>query len=258
MKRFQFFLIVLSVVSFSGVQPLFSESPYDLSLGKESLWTAAALGSVVMPYLLSPAVTEQPDRTRLLTPDRFLMRPYDPTLDRTGTVLACGALMLPGLSAWGNGWDPETMIIHGVMYTEAFLLTHGTKELLKTVVSRWRPSSYFEGAPSEDQQNSFPSGHTAYAFLGASFFSTILRQQFPEERWTTVGSALAYSLAGSTAVLRVLSGEHFISDVLAGAVIGTAFGVLVPTLHLRKKEDSPSLVVGSQQGETLLMLQFSW
>jgi len=42
-----------------------------------------------------------------------------------------------------------------------------------------------------------------------------------------------YALAGLTASLRVASGMHFVTDVVAGAVIGTAFDFLLPVLHQR-------------------------
>jgi membrane-associated phospholipid phosphatase len=41
--------------------------------------------------------------------------------------------------------------------------------------------------------------------------------------------------------LRVGSGEHFWTDVLVGAVVGSAFGVLIPTLHRRADGAHPLL-----------------
>lgn len=46
-------------------------------------------------------------------------------------------------------------------------------------------------------------------------------------------TVVSYGLAAATASLRVLSGMHFTTDVLAGAALGSAFGFLVPFLHQR-------------------------
>jgi membrane-associated phospholipid phosphatase len=46
---------------------------------------------------------------------------------------------------------------------------------------------------------------------------------------------LAYSVAGAatlaTAYMRQAAGEHFLSDILLGATIGTLSGILTPQLH---------------------------
>jgi len=39
----------------------------------------------------------------------------------------------------------------------------------------------------------------------------------------------------------VFSGNHFLSDVLAGAAIGSVYGYLIPWLHLRKDSDRVAL-----------------
>ena len=38
-------------------------------------------------------------------------------------------------------------------------------------------------------------------------------------------------MAAATALLRIFSGNHFPTDVAAGAVIGTIYGIGVPWLH---------------------------
>ena len=72
-----------------------------------------------------------------------------------------------------------------------------------------------EMRPDGSTRNSWPSGHTATAFLAA----TILHKEYGMTRspWISVG---AYSLATATGVMRVLNNRHWISDVLSGAGIG--------------------------------------
>jgi membrane-associated phospholipid phosphatase len=64
--------------------------------------------------------------------------------------------------------------------------------------------------------DSFPSGHTTQAFAMASALS--LRVDDP---WV---GACAYGVAGLVAVARMETRDHFVSDVLAGALIGTGIG----------------------------------
>ena len=43
--------------------------------------------------------------------------------------------------------------------------------------------------------------------------------------------AASYSLATATALLRIMSGNHFMTDVLSGALLGTIWGIGVPMVH---------------------------
>ncbi|HEX8548668.1 MAG TPA: phosphatase PAP2 family protein [Cytophagaceae bacterium] len=70
------------------------------------------------------------------------------------------------------------------------------------------------------QYQSFPSGHTAAAFLAAS----IVHKEYKDKsQWYGVG---AYTLAASVGAFRMLNNRHWQSDVFAGA----GFGILA--VHL--------------------------
>lgn len=68
--------------------------------------------------------------------------------------------------------------------------------------------------PDGDGDKSFPSGHTAQAFLGAVM---IQREYGHKSIWYPIG---AYTVATSVGVLRVMNNRHYTSDVLVGAGIG--------------------------------------
>ena len=72
-----------------------------------------------------------------------------------------------------------------------------------------------EMRPDGSTANSWPSGHTATAFVGA----TILHKEYGMTRspWYSVAG---YGVATATGVMRVLNNRHWISDVLSGAGIG--------------------------------------
>lgn len=69
--------------------------------------------------------------------------------------------------------------------------------------------------PDDDDYNSFPSGHTATAFSGATF----LHKEYGQYR-NPMYSVFGYSMAAATGIGRQLNNRHWISDVLVGAGIG--------------------------------------
>lgn len=82
-------------------------------------------------------------------------------------------------------------------------------EALKYSVGRPRP--YQE---PDARGRSFPSGHTTAAFAGAAYW---------QRRYGWKAGAPAYALAAATGYSRIWSKNHYWSDVIAGAAIGTIF-----------------------------------
>lgn len=82
-----------------------------------------------------------------------------------------------------------------------------------------------EMRPDGSTRNSWPSGHTATAFVGA----TILHKEYGLTRspWFSVAG---YGVATATGVMRVLNNRHWVSDVLSGAGIGIMSGELAYAL----------------------------
>ena len=124
------------------------------------------------------------------------------------------------------------------MYGETLLLNGGIVAMLKGLVNRTRPYAYnddpdisMEQRTSHDTVLSFPSGHTANAFAAAVFMSTVYGRLHPDgsgRAWVWVGSLTA---AAGVGYLRYAAGKHYPTDIIAGAVIGSLVGWLVPKLH---------------------------
>lgn len=141
----------------------------------------------------------------------------------------------------------------------ALVLAGGLTEGTKHIVSEQRPDL--------SDNHSFPSGHTALAYVGA----TVLSREFGHiSPWITVG---AYSVATGTEILRIKHNAHWVNDVFMGAGIGTVStnvgywladrifgeeGINKPTMNLKdmarymKLMDKPSsiaLVAMSNMGK---------
>ncbi len=68
--------------------------------------------------------------------------------------------------------------------------------------------------PDGSRYNSFPSGHTATAFMTA----TMLHKEYGwRSPWISIGS---YTVAAATGVSRIMNNRHWMTDVAAGAAIG--------------------------------------
>jgi len=71
---------------------------------------------------------------------------------------------------------------------------------------------------------SFPSGHAAVSFAGAMAWCFASRKKWGDKaRWV---SYIAIALAGVIAFSRVFIGVHYMTDILAGAIMGTLCAVL--------------------------------
>jgi membrane-associated phospholipid phosphatase len=95
-------------------------------------------------------------------------------------------------------------------------------ELAKALVRRRRPFIRLTQARIVGRRaigRSFPSGHTSQAF----FMATLLAGYFHAGAWAV---CLLYTTALLVGVTRMYVGAHYPRDVLAGAILGSAWGLL--------------------------------
>ena len=59
----------------------------------------------------------------------------------------------------------------------------------------------------------------------------VYSKYYPDSKWKTAVWGSSLLMASITASLRVISGMHFLSDVLIGAAVGSLIGYLVPLIH---------------------------
>ena len=165
--------------------------------------------------------------------EQLLMRPYSKPLHIVGTAAVGAAMLTPAIFAVmpSNEW-----LTIGTMYLETLLFANGIKEWTKLLVYRARPYMYFDGYPQDkledgDWNCSFPSGHTTMAFASAAFTTMVFCQCFPNSELNFAVAGASFGIATLAGCLRMASGNHFLTDVLVGAVLGTACGFAVPYMH---------------------------
>ena len=116
----------------------------------------------------------------------------------------------------------QTLVVNGALVTAA-----------KFIVQRPLPRTYAGDSSlmkRPEGYRSFYSGHTSLVFAGLAATAMTIRLRYGEKTWPWV---LTGVLGTSVAIERVADGRHFPSDVIVGAVMGTAVGIAVPWLHKR-------------------------
>lgn len=133
------------------------------------------------------------------------------------------------LFAAGYSWQQDDQ--DGLkQFGYALLSTEATVQLLKQTVDATRP---------DGSEHSFPSGHTALAFSGASYL---------QMRYGWEYGLPAYVAAGAVGWSRVTSGHHYWRDVIAGAAIATGFSYVFTTPHEQQLAFYPLILNDHSRG----------
>lgn len=136
----------------------------------------------------------------------------------------------------------------------SFLISGAIAQILKNLVNSPRPKLYFEAGTylnfidgiTLGGSSSFPSGHTATAFA----IATVLALMTKNKNWQLLLLAAAFLVGYS----RIYLAQHFLLDVIAGAMVGSISGILAFYLaqnrvsirrSIRKMHQVPSSAVSS-------------
>jgi undecaprenyl-diphosphatase len=157
-------------------------------------------------------------------------------------TLSCGALdKFFSIITNVNNWFIAYMILLGISFFKGgrrgkiavigiILLIILTDRLsaafVKDIFHRLRPCNALQDVITPlgcTGTFSFPSNHAVNNFAGAVFFYKL----FPKLEW------LLFTTASLVAISRVYLGLHYPSDILGGAIIGSAFGYLFAFAALR-------------------------
>ncbi len=179
-----------------------------------SRWWAGVLAVALAGLNLSAQTSSQDD---------------DAALRRAGDILH---IALPALAGGSAALKRDWAGLR--QFTYSFGAMAGTVEILKR--------AYGKNRPDLGDSRSYPSGHTAFAFSGASFL------------WRRYGPKYgvpAVAAAGFVGVTRIKGKKHFADDVVAGAGIALIYNWLLvkpPGGAVRVK---PAAVTGGGYGLTM-------
>lgn len=129
----------------------------------------------------------------------FYHRPFENYMQFAPAAVMLGmkALGVESRSSWGRMLTSDalsTVVMAGVVNS----LKHSTHVM----------------RPDGTDNRSFPSGHTATAFMTATMLTKEYGHLSP---WVGVG---AYGVASASGVMRMVNNKHWLSDVMTGAGIG--------------------------------------
>jgi membrane-associated phospholipid phosphatase len=135
-------------------------------------------------------------------------------------IAAIAGFMVHGLIAKDN-YSVETSLIASESIFLSTLLVQG----VKYTCGRSRPDKWGTGDSHNwggpfSGGNSFFSGHTTAAFSVAS----VIAYRYRDTKWVPI---VSYGLATLGGLERIYDNRHWASDVLMGATVGTATGILL-------------------------------
>jgi membrane-associated phospholipid phosphatase len=233
-------VLSLSAASTASADPGFADGSVVYTHSRADLWVMGASAlAITVPTLLAPEIIDERcpcSRSSVNRFDRWAIGNHDDVSDYVSSATVGLAMIGPPLADWlllGRG---DALYADLTVFAEVLLVNGALVEIAKYSVQRPLPRTY-AGDPTLVSEpggyRSFYSGHasTAFAALGATAFT--LRQRYGERVWPWIAAA---AVGTSVGIERVAAGRHFPSDVIVGAVVGTAVGVGVPALHVARHD----------------------
>jgi membrane-associated phospholipid phosphatase len=167
--------------------------------------------------------------------------------------LGAGALLVVDEGLWPGLND-------AVVVAESALSGIAVTSMMTLAAGRPRPFVYGEKAPLSERTSgnaglSFLSSHAVASFAIVTSTFVAMRRLHPGSKVAWVVLGVGGSLAVFIASARVMGGQHFITDSLGGAVVGSSVGMLVASLHGSPVTVLPVVAAAGQRG-VALSLQF--
>jgi membrane-associated phospholipid phosphatase len=190
-----------------------------------------ALGFVGATFALYPV--DKSMAQRLQNENSFASKSIDHWATGFDYLASPGVFVLSaGAYIAGRLTHHPDMADFGWHTTEAALVGLGVTEVLKGAVGRARPYATADTNPRDFKpgsgftngaRQSFPSGHATIAFSAAAAATVEIQRLWP--RWTWVAGPIFYGSASLVGLARMYQNQHWASDVVLGAGIGTFAGL---------------------------------
>ena len=157
-------------------------------------------------------------------------------------TLTVGNLALWGIARLAKAPNMADITFHAA---EAVVIGSVAAQLVRGSLGRSRPyhtnySDAYDFHPFRGfttfKYRAFPSVHTTSAFAVATVYTLETRRRAPGATW--IVGPVAYAIAMGPGLSRMFSGQHWASDVLAGAFVGTLAGAKVVRFNHDVRSDN--------------------
>ncbi len=245
-------IVYLFIVELGNVSA--QTSPYKLVFLRESLMLCGGIANSLAARSLEqsvPAITALDvaslQRGDVNAFDRWAASNYSPEVSKTSDYLATGIIIAPAGFLSMNEVRKDWIIL-STMYAETMLWAVSAPSYAKVTALRIRPFVYNSDAPLEKKLNtdvrfSFFSSHACVAFASAVFTGIVFDDYFPDSKYSLYVWGCTITAASMVGAMRIMSGKHFPSDVIAGAAVGSLIGYVVPALHRNGNNDKQTVSV---------------
>lgn len=273
----EYFDTVASVRTFAGG----SDSPYQWQWLRDGIWTGASIGVSALGLSVIKSKDDLPESEIIGFTDPVLLENKINKinfLDRWGAgkhsekaneisdIPFAVSFVVPFAFLFDDDINDHTGQYLG-LYLESLATTAAIYTITAGFVDRSRPYVYDNSGDTPNDrrfknngQRSFYSGHVA-ASATATFFAAKVYSDFhPDAEGKVFIWAGAAAIPAAVGILRMEAGQHFLTDVLLGYVLGAGTGILVPELHKvknKKVEVFPSSGIG-YMGDSYKSLAFRY
>jgi len=255
------FIVILLSINISLAQ-----SPYKIGLNKEvfigGIGAASSIGALIIDSQIEPLSIEEVNKFKseeINWFDRSAAFNWSEDFSLASDILVSLSAAVPAMLFTSEKIRKDFLII-STMYLETIMYSFALPYIAKGSLQRIRPYVYNNNASikeklSPDAKKSFFSGHTTVAFSSAVFLSTVYSDYFPDSKYKPFVWAGSLLIAALTGYSRYEAGKHFLTDIITGAIVGSAIGYFVPFIH---KQNSERLDINATQTNRSLVLSFSY
>jgi membrane-associated phospholipid phosphatase len=229
------------VVAPPPVRAQTTSPPAALFSQSDAIWSAAFLAGSIALSQADVRIAKKWNDSTLQSSD------FGQTLARNFAKVQEGSLTVGNLALWGIARLAKAPAMADITWhaAEAVVVGSIASQVIRGPLGRSRPHvtnfedqydfHFFKGF-RQFSYRAFPSIHTASAFAVATVYTIETKRRAPGATW--IVGPIAYALALGPGVSRMYTGQHWASDILAGAFVGTLAGAKVVRYNHVVKPDN--------------------
>ena len=238
MKKLALILIVI-ICSSATAQ---TNIPYEWKWTRDGIWTGAAFGTSAYGLILiqnkddvSVDYVNSLDKNDIIGIDRWSAGYSSENASGISDIPFGFSFIAPFGLLFNDDINDHTGQFIG-MYLQSLSTTSALYTMTAGLVNRSRPYVYDESLDmgrrtSKNGQRSFYSGHVAASATATFFAAKVYCDYNPDVTGKGYIWAAAATVPAVVGYFRLEAGQHFLTDILIGYVLGASTGILIPEMH---------------------------